>query len=188
MEKNTSERKLINGLRENDPGSFRLLFDKYYTLLVRYALKITNNHIVAEEIVQEIFIKLWEHRDKVNECDSLSAYLYISTRNRCLNYFKSKIRSFTWEDNLENMDQVDDHTPLEILSYDELSRKIETATENLPEQCKIIFNLSRFSDLSNKEIAKHLSISEKTVENQMTIALKKLRRALYKYLQTILFF
>lgn len=188
MEKNTSEQKLINGLRENDPGSFKLLFDKYYTPLVRYALKITNKQDIAEEIVQEVFIKLWEHRNNVNECDSLSAYLYISTRNRCLNYFKSKIRSFTWEDNLENIDQIDDLTPFEIISYDELSRNIETATDSLPEQCKIIFNLSRFSDLSNKDIAKHLSISEKTVENQMTIALKKLRKALYKYLHTIFFF
>ena len=161
-------------------NEFENLFNRLYPELCRYAYQIVNDSVVAEDIVQEQFIYLWENRSK-NVINSYEAYLYRAVKNKAINYLKSysKIKSIeldTFREHSETVDQTYDE-----LYNTELQSLIQNAIELLPDKCHTIFHLRRIEELSNKEIAAKLAISEKTVENQMTIALRKIALFLKKY-------
>lgn len=188
MSKLPSDKFILEHLRNSDAKIFNLLFDIYYVELVRYALRLTNKPEIAEEIVQEIFEKLWLRREALEINQSLSSYLFTSVRYRSINFFKNKLRNFVFEDDIINIDQPVTLTPYDELVFNDLKDALQVSIENLPEQCRIIFNLSRNSGLSNPEIAEQLGLSQKTVENQITIALKKIREFLQKNWYTIFLF
>jgi len=180
MDKLPPDKFILDSLRKNDVNVFKRLFDFYYSGLVRYAIRLVNKPEVAEEIVLDVFERLWSRREELQITVSFSSYLYSSVRYRCINYFKSKIQSFVFEDDILTLDQASESTPHEELVYKDLEEALIHSISELPEQCRIIFNLSRNSGLSNAEIAKELGLAPKTVENQMTIALRKIREFLQK--------
>jgi len=174
----TGESEITRRIREGDKGQFESLFRSSYISLVRYAMTIIKDHNSAEEIVQELFFRLWQDREKLKIESSLNGYLYRSVHNRCLHYLDhervidrhAEEVSYNQPDSAEN--------PSEILLHKELQERIAGVLEKLPERCGRIFCMSRFEGLKYSEIAEKLAISVKTVEANMGRALKEFRNEL----------
>ena len=157
-------------------SSFRQLFDRMFEPMCRFLSYYTSDHMIIEEIVQEVFIKLWDGRDSL-QIESVKTYLYTSARNRMLNYLRDEKRRNTL---LEQWVQheMDNRRGVECFDIEDFGRRVQNAVDTLPEKCKIIFNLSKKEMLTYKQIAERLEISVKTVESQMGIALRKIREQL----------
>lgn len=161
---------------------FKNLFQTYYASLCQLAWRFVQDEQVAEDMVQEVFVKLWEHRNQIEISVSIKAYLYKSVVNRALgevNRIKPNKLSETLE--VEHSDQTD-----ALIQQTELAAQLQQAIYTLPEQCRAAFILCKEENLSYKEAAEMLNISEKTVENQMGKALKLLREKLQNLLSWVL--
>ena len=182
-------------LAQKDETAFEQLFKKHFKRLHAYAFTILRDEIEAEEAVQQVFFKLWERNvrkdspgENLSLTGSVSAYLYRAVHNESLNYIKhQKVRSNHQLHVAYRMKNEVDHPAKKIMAG-ELEKKIHTALNELPEQCRTIFQMSRFDELKYREIADKLGISVKTVENQMGKALKLLRQKLVDFLVFILLF
>ena len=161
--------------------TFESLFNLYYSGLIVYANRFTNQIEISEDIVHDVFITLWEKKDSLL-MESAKAYLFSSVRNRCLNHLEQlKVRN----EYQEQLLQKGDITGLLTWEYyveSELREHIEKAIRQLPPQCQKIFIMNRFNDKSITQIAEELEISPRTVEKHIEIALKKLRQELADYL------
>jgi RNA polymerase sigma-70 factor (ECF subfamily) len=157
--------------------SFEQLYKSHYRSLRIAAANIINDQDAAHDIVQEVFLKFWHRRNDLAQILNHKAYLYKSVVNASITYL-SKNKS-----NVRMMDLMIESpgNPGSDLLAKELEYKIRSALENLPPKCRAVFVLSRYEDLRNKEIAGILGLSVKTVENQMTIALKKMKSDLRPY-------
>lgn len=171
----------------NDVVAFEELFKANYAKLCFYANTIIGNIPVSEEIVSELFTEMWEKKLQ-GEFNASIAYLYKSVYNRCLNYIKHTKVENAYREYLLKNESKNFFSQMPSYAYDEkeISKEINKAIGNLPEQCRNIFLLSRVQNKKYHEIASILQLSPKTVENQMSIALKKLRLAL-KHLFAIVF-
>lgn len=170
-----------------DISGFEALFQINYRPLCASAYRIVQSKDIAEDIVQDVFIKLWEKRNSLTINASLKAYLFQSVVNQSINYNK-KYRNAQIRESLFNAAiSVDTDTTTEQMDYKETSVRIDTAIKSLPEACRMVFVLSRYEHLSYKQIAEHLQISVKTVESQMTKALKLLRNRLL-WMHLLIFF
>jgi len=158
-----------------DRGNFEVVFREYYAPLCRYCIQFVRRHEIAEEIVQEQFISLWEKREAIDIHTSINAYLYKSIKNKSIDYLKSKYAKLKFDETNELVIIEDNNNPQENIELKETSRILESAINQLPEKCYAVFSLSRFGGFSNKEIAAELNISIKTVENQVTIAIRKIK-------------
>jgi len=131
----------------------------------------------AEDVVQHTFIQLWENRGKIEINNNLKSYLYITVKNNSINYLKSAKTRKLYETEYHN----NHHDKMENgIDLNKFSHKLKEALQLLPEQCRVIYTLKNLEGLTYKEISEYLNISEKTVENQLSIALKKLRDMLIK--------
>lgn len=174
--------------RELNPDNAELdsLYLNYYGVLKRYAFTMLNDHVAAEEMVQQVFFKILERKKPIIIHTSVKAYLYRSVNNECLNYIKhQKVRKgFEIHSNQVMKDQ--NTGPAAGLQLKELEQQLRKAINDLPEQCRTVFQLSRFEELKYAEIASQLGLSIKTVETQMSRALKKLRIQLADYLPLLI--
>jgi RNA polymerase sigma-70 factor, ECF subfamily len=178
----TIDRQAFMENQLNNEASFERVFRTYYARLYAFAATMIDDRDEAEEVVQTMFCRLWEQRETLDITISIQAYLFRSVRNACLNHIKKKqIRETYKVMNLENLNQNPEYQP-DRTTHSELSKKIEQAIADLPEQCRLVFKMSRFEELKYKEIAEQLGISIKTVENQMGKALKVLRFKLADFL------
>ena len=169
--------------------SFKQLFEKQFLPLCHFLSYYTTNCMVIEEVVQDVFVKLWEDRN-VLQIKSVNAYLYTSARNRMINYLRDEKRRNTLLEQWVQFEIEKEHGE-ECFNIDEFTQRIHDAVDALPEKCRVIFELSTKEKLTYKKIAEHLDLSVKTVENQMGIALRKLRNNLSKFyprIGDILFF
>jgi len=174
----TGESEIIGRIRNGDKGQFELLFRSSYVSLVRYAKTLIKDHDTAEEIVQDLFFRLWQDREKLNIESSLNGYLFRSVHNKCLHYIEHKKVVDRHAGEMSLSRQEDQESPSDILLYKELQAKIAAILERLPERCGQIFYMSRFEGLKYAEIAEKLSVSVKTVESNMGRALKEFRKEL----------
>ncbi len=158
--------------------NFERLFRDYFPPLMAFARKILGDEDDAREVVQQVFIKLWERREEMDLSSSLKSYLFTSVHNRSLNVIRDR-KKFVSGEMPELSGEWDVSAQIESI---ELEEKIREGIDSLPEKCREIFELNRFTGLKYAEIAIKLGISVKTVENQMTKALKILREKLGKYL------
>ncbi len=158
------------------------MFHRYYEPLCRYAFSILKQQETAEEVVQELFVHLWEKRCDTSITSDVRAYLYRSVYHASLNSIKSKARRPAMIDIDTSPESKSFDMPGNILAGNELEKQIENAINKLPEKCALVFKLSRFEQLSYKEIADKMQISLKTVENHMGKALQHMRIALKDYL------
>jgi RNA polymerase sigma-70 factor, ECF subfamily len=182
-----NEDRMIASLAERDEQAFERVFKTHFKNLHAYACTMTRNEMLSEELVQDVFFRLWERPEKLNISGSISAYLYRSVYNACLNHLKHlKVRSKYESHAIHQLKQESDSASKKIL-HKELETKLHTALQELPEQCRTIFQLSRFEALKYREIADILEISPKTVENQMGKALKLLRVKLIDFLPFTIF-
>lgn len=151
-----------------------------------YAFTILKNADNAEEITQSVFVKLWEKKDQLSIESSVKSYLYRMVHNDCMNLLKHEAVKKRFEkEKMYAMKNETDSAGKKIMSS-QLEEKLTDALRELPEQCRTIFQLSRFEELKYREIAHQLGISEKTVENQMGKALKLLRIKLADFLPFII--
>lgn len=172
---------LLDLLKESDQKAFKRLFYSYAEPLKTFIQYFIHNPEVAEELVLDIFTSLWENREHLDIQTSLKAYLFQAARNKVASYFRSK-KDLAYLEEIPDFDTAQDDV-FSLLEVQELSNLLEEAVSLLPERCREIFAKSRYDLLSNKELAENMNISEKTVENQITIALKKIRKFLdEKYL------
>jgi len=170
-----SDTDIINQLKQDNPKILKHLFDLYYKDLMFYSIKFVVYKEIAEEIVQDIFIRIWNKRQTININKSIKSYLFTSVKNRSLNYLRSKYAK-TFFVNIENVNQKPVYYTVENdMNANELKKIIHDAIHSLPAKCKIVFNLSRNAGLSTKEIADQLNISQKTVQNQIGIAMQKIK-------------
>jgi RNA polymerase sigma-70 factor (ECF subfamily) len=171
---------LITKLAKGDARAFEVLFKLHYARLTLFANRFVNDLSVAEEIVADVFTDLWEKGHEVTFSTSVSSYLYKMVQNRSLNYLKHQKIENLYVSYLEKNNLFDEVRGAVENGYEEkeLAHQIKAAINTLPEKCREIFVLSRFSDMKYKEIASQLNISPKTVERQVSIALEKLRKTL----------
>jgi RNA polymerase sigma-70 factor (ECF subfamily) len=165
-----------------DKNAFEALFREYFPPLMSFARKILVDEDDAREVVHNVFINLWEKRQKIDLSTSLKSYLFTSVHNRSLNVIRDR-KKFSSEEVPETAGDWDVSAQIESM---ELEEKINDAIKSLPEKCRQIFELNRFDGMKYGEIAMQLNISVKTVENQMSKALKILRDKLLKYLILVL--
>jgi RNA polymerase sigma-70 factor (ECF subfamily) len=165
-------------IRQGDIGQFESLFRSSYASLVRYAMTLIKDHDTSEEIVQDLFFRLWKDKEKLSIASSLNGYLYRSVHNKCLHYIEHNRVVERHAEEISYREPEKQESPAEILQYKELQTKIARILERLPERCGQIFYMSRFEGLKYSEIADKLSVSLKTVESNMGKALKEFRKEL----------
>lgn len=182
METNhTPEQLFEKVVQADDYKAFELIFNKYYNFLCNYALKFVSSPDVAEEVVSDVFFKVWKNRKKILIKTSFESYLFRAVKNQSLDFLKSKAnQNLSLDDISPVYERKLDQTPEDVLVFHELENRIETAIESLPPKCKRIFKSSRFQGLKYAEIAEKFGISVKTVETQMGRALSHLRNAVRK--------
>jgi RNA polymerase sigma-70 factor (ECF subfamily) len=175
-------------LKEGDVTAFEMFFKSYYQPLCNYAYTFIQDKDEAEEIVQSAFLSVWEKRASIDIKTSLKSYLYTMVRNTSLNVIKhEKIKQKYVGEALAVEERSHDGVAQAVISS-ELETKIFEAMDVLPEQCRLVFKLSRFEELKYAEIAEQLNISVKTVENHMGKALRIMRDQLKEYLPLLIAF
>jgi RNA polymerase sigma-70 factor, ECF subfamily len=170
--------EIIGRIRQGDIGQFEMLFRSSYVSLVKYARTMIKDHDTAEEIVQDLFFRLWQDKEKIKIDSSLNGYLFRAVHNRCIHYFEHLKVVKQHSQEIVHETHESPENPEEVLRYKELQVKIASILERLPERCGKIFMMNRFEGLKYSEIAIKLSVSIKTVEANMGRALKEFRKAL----------
>ena len=167
-------------LSTNPTVGFNLLYRRYYAPLCSHAVRLVYARDVAEDLVTELFIRLWQRHDYLTITGSFRAYLFSAIRNRAINYLR-------WEQgHTEQLDEGNDSQRADLLAddplaFEELAEQVNRVVGSLPPQCRSVFLLSRFEGKKNREIAEELHISPKTVEGHLTKALAQVRVALRHY-------
>ncbi|MBE7170078.1 MAG: RNA polymerase sigma-70 factor [Williamsia sp.] len=149
-----------------------------YTGLYQYAFTILNDESLAEEMIHQVFLRILEKKEPVAIHTSLKAYLYRSVNNESLNHLKHQKVKQDYQAHAAYTSNRQPATPSSNLDYRELEHRLREAMNRLPEQCRTIFQLSRYEELKYAEIASQLGLSVKTVENQISKALKRIREHL----------
>ena len=185
---------LLNDLKKGDRNTFTVIFDSYFQRLCQFALTYVIDEPTAKNIVQDVFVKLWENRQNIREDKSLLAYLLTITKNSCLDYLKHKQIEYKYQkqataaqNELELNYYALKRLEIDFLEYDEIVRIIEETLMTLPPQCQKVFRMSRFENLSNAEIASKLGIGQKAVEANITRAIKVFRKELKDYITILVF-
>jgi RNA polymerase sigma-70 factor (ECF subfamily) len=180
------EHTLFKKIKKGDKKAFEALFHRYYGILCHYAAQQIKNEAEAEEIVQELFVRLWKKREKIQIDTSLKNYLFRAVKNQSLNYIQhNQIKNQYAQKVIHETDAV--NTDESNYTETGLLQKIEESINLLPEKRQEIFRLSRQQGLKYREIAEKLNISVKTVETQMGLAIKTLREKLKHYSGILLF-
>jgi RNA polymerase sigma-70 factor (ECF subfamily) len=170
-----------NKTRSGDKSSFSIIFKTYYEPLYQFAGKFVKDGQIAEDIVQNVFTKLWALRTKQNIETNLKSYLYKMVYNQSLNYLKREQRTVSL-DKTEVIPTDDSNSPEENLAEKELQQKVHQAIEKLPTQCRHVYRMKRYNHLKYHEIAEILGISVNTVKTHMKRALKSLLEQLDSFL------
>jgi RNA polymerase sigma-70 factor (ECF subfamily) len=161
--------------RHGDQQAYRELFTALYPSLLLFAKSLVKSKEPAEEIVSDVFIRIWEKRHQLDKINNLRVYLYVSTRNTAYNYLdKQKVNITNPIEDVETEFTSIYFDPEQLMITADMLTLIQTAIDQLPPKCKIIFKLAKEDGLKYREVAEVLNISVKTVENQLAIALQKI--------------
>jgi RNA polymerase sigma-70 factor (family 1) len=165
--------------RFGDTIAYKELFLLYHKRLVNFSLTITKTKESAEEVVSDVFLKIWLNRSQLSQIENFHLYIYIITKNLSINRFLKEKRQQSF-----SLDEIEVNTkniypdPEQLMITAEMYKRIRLAIESLPARCQLIFKLIREDGLKYKEVAELLNLSLKTIENQMTIALKKISESI----------
>jgi len=181
------DRQIFEAIQRGDNSVYETVFRKYYRPLTAYAFRFLNNLSDSESIVQDVFLRLWQKRREIMITLSLQNYLFRSVKNHCINYIEhQKIKTGYQDMVIKN--ETDRIEYSEFFLEFGLMNKIQTAITALPKKRQVIFRLAREEGLKYREIADRLDLSVKTVETQMTLALKQLRESLREFKDLVMFF
>jgi RNA polymerase sigma-70 factor (ECF subfamily) len=169
------QENLLKEIAAGNEMAFRHVYNALYKKLLQFAFILTKNKEAAEELVEDVFIKIWKNRQNAEGIQNLKVYLYTATKNTCLNYLSSKANdSITKPFDAINIVLTESVCPEQLFIYRETFAKIKNAIETLPPRCKMIFKLIREDGLKYKEVAEILNVSPNTVDAQMTIAIRRI--------------
>jgi len=175
---------------KGDRNSFKSIFLEYYQPLCHLSIQYLEDEDEARGVVQEAFVKLWEIRQSLDPDSNIRNFLFTLVKNSCLNLLKrrqillrhhEKIKRLEMHYQYESLSRMGDN----YLEFNELKERIDVAIRKLPEHCRVVFEMSRFEELKNREIAEKLGVTQKTVEAHLTKALKLLRNDLKDYLPIV---
>jgi RNA polymerase sigma-70 factor (ECF subfamily) len=161
-------------IKKGDQQALEELFEKYYYQLCDFAFQYVRSVNLTEEVVSDIFLKIWKKREDLTISGNFKGYLFTAVRNQSLNYIKKEQRPLDSLDDRPRPPASTDYQPDEKLLFKELTNRIETLINSLPPRRRRIFKLSRLEGFTYREIADMLSISIHTVQNQMVQAVKQL--------------
>jgi len=178
---------LFEEMKRGKEYAFDFFFNYYYPGLCVYAQKLFSfSDDESRDIVQDVFVKFWNNREKADVRFSVRSYLFISVKNKCLDLVRKKNKDIKVQNISLAEDTIDES--FETFVFSELEALFNASLAKLPERCREIFELSRLHGLKNREIAAKLNLSEKTVENQITKALHILKEELKDYLPLLFLF
>jgi len=166
---------LIAGIKKSDYASYNQLFVRYYSRLCAFVFGITQNYNSSEDVVQELFIRLWTNRHKLEISESISGYMYRSSKNAALNHLRTEKNR---QKSIENFPAQDWQTDESLIELVEFSVYLQQCIDQLPERSRDVFLKSRFEGLKQKEISDQLGISVKTIKNQIWKSLQYLKSCL----------
>ena len=183
---NDQDIALQQRLSRGDETAFQETFELYFRVLVLFATKFSLEKEIAEDLVQDVFVKLYEQKDRLQFHSSLKAFLYQSVRNKCIDLIRSTKTRERHHVEIKAGAEIEGLNSEELMMQSELEEKIYLSISQLPDQCQLIFKMNRFEGKKNQEIADELNISKRTVETQISKALKILREEIYPYLKSII--
>ncbi|WP_282135765.1 RNA polymerase sigma factor [Seonamhaeicola maritimus] len=166
--------ELIKAIQEDDRSAFKILFKKYYGMLVNYVTTFTGRKPAAEDIVQQLFVTLWVKRHGLNITKSVKGYLYTVAHRAYVDHYRSSKRKNAFFDELKEK-AIRDSIQENKETAERRIQKLKEIVETLPPKCREVLELNKLSGLKYQEIAEHLDVSIKTVESQMRIAFQKIR-------------
>ncbi|WP_029902540.1 RNA polymerase sigma factor [Prevotella sp. 10(H)] len=173
-----NEASLIRSLKNGSHKAFDKLYQMYARRLYAYSLQFNKSAEESEEIVQDVFIKLWTNREKIVQEDTLRSLLFIMAKHQLINAFRSKLNDPVYEEFVNYKDALSSDNTEYQLEYQDFQKKFDAAMQSLSTTQQNVIRLSRIEQLSNKEISEQLSLSEQTVKNQLSAGLKILRQKL----------
>jgi len=179
MQTNLNENRLIDRLKRDDALAFDSLFKIYGSKLYSFALKYLRSESESEELVQEVFVKIWENRKALKTDLSFKSYLFTIALNQIRKYFNKRANTLNYLNQLSG-DDFESNKTMESIDYASLLKRVDEIVDGFPERKKLIFQKSRKEGKSSKEIASELEITIGTVDNQISDALKIIREALRK--------
>ncbi|WP_101689473.1 RNA polymerase sigma-70 factor [Dysgonomonas massiliensis] len=170
-----NEGEYIQRLALGDHDAFRYVFMKYFPKMKYFIAHLVKSEAIAEELSQDVFEKIWRNRSELSDLRTLSSYLYRMSKNIAINHIEHKYveRNYVQDYKVEFDFSLEDQ-----LDANEMKLLIMLEVEKMPEQRKRIFEMSRYENVKNEEIAEKLNISKKTVENHINLALKQIRKTL----------
>lgn len=174
------DEKYIIGLRKGSYADFNKLYELYADRLYGFAYNLTHSSEMSEEIVQEVFLKIWQMREHLSPEYSFRSFLFTIARNKFLNALRNRLTLLSYDEYAAQFDSAGENTTESDFNFNELNEQILQAKNKLSNRQKMIFEMSREEGLSNQEIALKLDISEQSVRNQLSCALKILREELIK--------
>ena len=174
-------------VKKGDKRAFETLYKSYFSFLCLYAFGMVHDEGLVKEVVNDVFLKIWQKREEIEIKHSIKAYLYRCVHNSCMNSLElnKKLREDSMTgitDQLKELSGQDEESIIEQLSLPQVEKDIAKSIDQLPPQCKEVFLLSRFEMLTYNEISERLNISVNTVKTHMSRALDSLRNSLKKYL------
>ena len=175
------ERTLTHLLQQGDEEAFEMLYNRYWENLLTVAYHRTGSMETAKELVQDVFTNLWRRRNHLNIKTTFAAYIFSAMKYTILDHIRSQMVKEKYAEAIKKTELRTENTTLDFIAYRELNSILEKEINKLPEKCRMVFRLSRVEHYSTKEIAEKLQISPKTVENQLTKALKVLRANMQEF-------
>ncbi|RIJ48016.1 RNA polymerase sigma-70 factor [Maribellus luteus] len=176
MGKSNSNTELVKLLKKGDMAAFDAIYNKYCHKLHAFVLRYLKQQEDAEEIVQEVFIKIWNSRSKIDIYASFESFLFTITYNATMSLLRKRVSEIKSKEYLKSLQQVNDSVPvIDELQFNELNNKLSYLLDQLSPRQKEIYLLSRENGLTHKEIAENLNITESTVNNHLVAVLKYLK-------------
>lgn len=176
-----SDQEILDLFEKDKEAGINAMFTQYYNYLCHAVYKVLKDQVQVEDIVQEVFYEFWKKKEAIVINTSLKAYLRRSSVNKALNFIRDKKIKFDEEEKIDEVKFSDKTNAQNSMEYSELEAYVTKAVDSLPEKCRIIFAMSRYEEFTYKEIAAKLNISTKTVENQISKALRLLRGQINPY-------
>lgn len=165
---------MIVQLRDGSQRAFEAIYERYFHRLYAFSVSFTKSHEDTEEIVEDVFVRLWQARATLHEEQGLHALLFTMSRRLLINAYRARINSPVFEDYVE-FKANQGYEQADLLAYDDFVKRLNREINRLPATQGSVIRLAKFDGLKNKEIAGRLGLSEQTVKNQLSLAVKALR-------------
>ena len=180
-----SDEKLVEKLRHGDEDAYGMLFDRHWDNAFYMIYARTGDKVAAEEMAQDIFLKLWDRRATLS-VNNFSAYLYTAVKNKCLNFIEARITNQKFREYYERFLPRDEDVTDHAVALHDLQQALDKGLDSIPEKSKMVFTMSRLEGYSVKEISRKLNLSEKAIEYHLTRSVKELRVRLKEFMMILM--